>query len=307
MNLSLVLAAALATGTAPATPDSAPPASADPSLVKIGMVQTLFTDVPTPIVNLLTPPFKSLMKDFTGLNGQPMAGGDAFEIAKGLMNEEIHLGVFHGVEFAWVSQMHPDLKPLMIAVSKYPALKGHLIVRGDAKAADFADLKGKELAVPFRAREHLRLFIEKQCRATGQCDPKSYFGQVTKTPHAEAALDDVLSGKMCAAIVDTLALESYAEVKPGCYKRLKTLQESEPFPTAVVVYKQGALSDATLGKFRQGMMSANKSDRGRDLMSLWKLTSFEPVPADYLERCAEIMRAYPAPIPATAVSRPASE
>ena len=38
--------------------------------MQIGMVQTLFTDVPTPVINLLMPPFRDLMKQFTGLDGQ---------------------------------------------------------------------------------------------------------------------------------------------------------------------------------------------------------------------------------------------
>lgn len=300
MNLPIALTALLMTATSPTPPASIP----EPDPVRISMVQTLFNDVPAPIVNLLTPPFKSLMKDFTGLNGAPAAGGDAFEIAKALMEDKIHIGVFHGVEYAWVSQKYPDLKPLMIAVSKYHALKAHLIVHGESPATSFADLKGKDLGIPFRAREHLRLFVDKQCLTAGQSNPKLFFNQVTKPAHAEAALDDVLTGKLAATIVDTIALENYAEVKPGCYKRLKTLKESEPFPTGVIVYRQGALSETTLNKFRQGMIAANKSERGRDLMGLWKLTGFEAVPADYVERCAAIMQAYPAPIPATAVSRP---
>jgi len=301
MNLSIVLAVSLMTGTTPTPPVLTP---LEPEVVRIAMVQTLFADVPVPIVNLLTPPFKSLMKDFTGLNGSPAAGGDAFEIANNLMDGKVHLGVLHGVEYAWVSHKYPELKPLMIAVSKYHSLKAHLVVRGDCDCVEFAELKGKDLAVPFRAREHLRLFVEKNCQVSGQCDPKSFFNSVRKPASAETALDDVLGGKTFAAVVDTLALESYAEVNPGRFKRLKVMKESDAFPTAVIVYKQGVLSDKSLSKFRQGMISANKSDRGRDLMSLWKLTGFEVMPADYEPNCAAIMRAYPAPLAVTVVSRP---
>lgn len=304
MKLSLCLTALLASLAAlPTAPTKAtePP---EPDPVRISMVQTLFHDVPTPIVNMITPPFKSLMKDFTGLNGAPHAGGDAFEIAQKLMDGTTHLGVLHGVEYAWVAAKYPELKPLMLAVSKHHALKAHVMVRDDCTCAEFAELKGKDLAVPFRPREHLRLYVEKSCRVCGQCDPKSFFAQVTKPAHAEMALDDVLTGKSFACVVDTLAVESYAEVKPGCYKRLKTLQSSDPFPTAVVVYRQGALSTATLEKFRKGMISANKNERGRDMMSMWKLTGFEPVPADYEQACANIMKAYPPPVPANVVSRP---
>lgn len=279
----------------------------EPDPVRIGMVQTLFNDVPAPLIALLQPPFKSLMKEFTGLNGLPGPGGDAYALAKDIVEDRVHLGVFQGVEYGWVSQKYPELKPLMIAVSKYHSLKAHLIVKADDGAKGFGDLKGQQICIPFRAREHLNLFAEKHCSQTGMCTPKSYFSRVGKPLSSEAAIDEVLSGKSAAAIVDTLAWESYAEVHPGRYRKLKSAIDSESFPTAVVVYRQGFLSDATLAKFRQGMTTANKSEKGRELMTMWKLTGFEPVPPAYAQAVAEIIRAYPPPLEATAVVLPSGE
>src|SRR5436190_1972206 len=73
MNWSLTLTAFLAATAI--LPLGAANEKGEPDPVRIGMVQTLFADVPTPLVNLVTPTFKSLMKDFTGLNGDPNAGG----------------------------------------------------------------------------------------------------------------------------------------------------------------------------------------------------------------------------------------
>ena len=74
MKWSLTLTALLAAMavTLPVLPGAAND-KGEPDPVRIGMVQTLFADVPTPLVNLVTPTFKSLMKDFTGLNGDPNA------------------------------------------------------------------------------------------------------------------------------------------------------------------------------------------------------------------------------------------
>jgi ABC-type phosphate/phosphonate transport system substrate-binding protein len=116
-------------------------------------------------------------------------------------------------------------------------------------------------------------------------------------------MDDVLKGKICAAVIDDVALETYREMKPGCAKRLRLLKTSDVFPSAVVVYKEGAVSDEMLTKFRDGMMAANRSEKGRDLMSMWKITSFEPAPADYAETVANIVKSYPAPVAVTPVSR----
>ena len=285
---------------------SSPGRATEPAVIRIGMVQSLFHDVPTPLVNLLTPPFRGLMRDFTGLNGEIVTGGDSFDMARRLADDKIQLVVFHGLEFGWAQQKHSELRPLMLAVHKHPIQKAHLVVRNDSTIADFADLKGKDLAIHFRSKEHCRVFIEKNCGVSGKCDPKSFFGNITKPAHSEAALDDVLTGKVSAAVVDTVSLESYEEVKPGCHARLKLLKLSESFPAATIAYREGSLSSGTLAKFRDGMISANRSERGRELMDLWKISSFQPIPGDFQQSLAAIVQAYPAPFVATAVSAPVS-
>jgi ABC-type phosphate/phosphonate transport system substrate-binding protein len=299
---STVLSLSLLSATLFAVPVLSAADRAEPDPVQIGMVQTLFTDVPTPIINLLMPPFRGLMKEFTGLNGQIQVGGDAFAVAEKLHGEKVHLAVFHGVEFGWAQQKYPDLRPLMVAVYKDPHLRASIIVKGDSKATNVTELKGQTCGVPFRCREHCRMFIEKECEGC-RCDPKSFFSHVTKPMSAESAMDEVLMDKLGAAVIDEVMFENYREVKPGCYKRLRVLKASDIFPTAVVAYRQGALSDETLEKFKSGMMSANKNERGRDLMNLWKISSFEPVPIDYAATVANIIKAYPAPVSATPVSR----
>jgi ABC-type phosphate/phosphonate transport system substrate-binding protein len=108
-----------------------------------------------------------------------------------------------------------------------------------------------------------------------------------------------------AVLVDALALQSYEEVKSGCFARLKVLKESERFPPGVVAYRQGALDNATLNKFREGMLTANQNARGKDLMSFWKLTAFENVTADFEQMITDIVRAYPPPPALAAAQSPA--
>jgi ABC-type phosphate/phosphonate transport system substrate-binding protein len=277
------------------SPSSAP--------VQIGMVQTLFTDVPTPVVNLLMPPFRQLMKQFTSIDGQIVLGGDCYDVAQKLDESKIQLAVFHGVEFGWAQQKYSDLRPFMIAVYKTPQIRAHLIVKDDGGATELAGLKGKLCAVPFRSREHCRLFLEKQCATVSKGSPASYFEKVTKPMSAESAMDEVLTGKVAAAVIDEVLYENYRDVKPGCFARLRVLSTSEVFPSAVVAYKQGAVSDEMLNRFRTGMANANQNERGRDLMNLWKITSFEAAPADFGETVANIVKAYPAPVSATTASR----
>jgi ABC-type phosphate/phosphonate transport system substrate-binding protein len=281
------------------------PGAVPPGTVRIGLVRSLFRDLPEPMVQMMTQPFQALMQSQTGLNGTVLPCGDACDLGRRLHEGAMDLGVFHGVEFAWAQQKYPDLRPLVIAINKHRHLTAHLVVRNDSDAAGFADLKGKVVALPRRSREHCRLFLERQCQDAGG-EPPSFFAKVVAPANVEAALDDVVRGKVQAAVVDGVSLECYEHVKSGCFARLKLLKQSEVFPAAVVAYRQGAVDDATLTRFRDGMVSASQNGRGRDLMTMWKLTAFEDVPADYQQTLANIVRAYPYAAPAAAPVRGAA-
>ena len=47
----------------------------------------------------------------------------------------------------------------------------------------------------------------------------------------------------------------------------------------MLAYKQGGgVSPSVLKQFNDGMLAANRTARGRELLNLWKLTAFEPIP-----------------------------
>jgi ABC-type phosphate/phosphonate transport system substrate-binding protein len=274
-----------------------------PEPVRIGMVSTLFNDIPPALIEFVGFPFKTLMKEFTGLEGQLKVGGDAYEVGKKLIDNKLDLAVFHGFEFGWAAQKFPSLRPLTIAVSKHRQVRAFLVVRADSDVKSFGDLKGKDVGFPRKSKEHSRLFMERSCNDCAQCNARGFFNQVLAAANVDDALDDVLRGKLQGVVTDTMSLEEYEQIKPGCFARLRVIKQSEPFPPAVVVYRDGALDAATLQKFRDGMISANQSPRGRDIMSIFKMTAFEPVPDNYAQMIADIVRHYPAPEPVEKVSQ----
>jgi ABC-type phosphate/phosphonate transport system substrate-binding protein len=146
--------------------------------------------------------------------------------------------------------------------------------------------------MPRSSMEHTRLFLERRCLARGKA-PQDFFASVATPATAEDALDDVVDGAVQAAVVDGVALTCYQRRKPGRFARLKEVQRSETFPAAVVAYRAGGLDGETLGRFREGMLRANEDARGRQLLTLWKITGFEEVPEDYERTLAGIIKAYP--------------
>jgi ABC-type phosphate/phosphonate transport system substrate-binding protein len=262
--------------------------------IRIGLVSSLFRDTPESLIQLMTRPLKSLMESQTGMSGTLIPGGEARSLGRQLQDDKFQLAVFHGVEFAWVRQKHPELKPLVIAVRDGRPMYACLVVAHDSKVSALADLQGKSVALNRQNREHCRLFIERRCEACGKCC-QEFFSKVTTPADAEDALDDVVDGVVDAALVDGAAFDRYKRVKADRFANLKLAVRSEPFPNAVVAYKPGVLSDETLQRFRNGLITANQNAKGKQLLNMCRITCFEAVPRDYEQMLVNIAKAYPPP------------
>jgi ABC-type phosphate/phosphonate transport system substrate-binding protein len=260
--------------------------------VRIGMIGSLFRDLPEATVMAMMQPFGALMRAQTGVSGELVPAGDAENLGKQLTENKVQLGVFHGIEFAWARLKYPELRPLCIAVNQDSYLHALLIVRADSPATRISDLRDKSLALPQQTREHCYLYVHRYCRECDK-DPERFFSKIATPPNAEEALDDVVDGVVHAVVIDSVSLECYKRRKPGRFVKLKIAQSSEPFPAAVVAYRPGIIDEATLKRFRDGMVGANRSIMGKQMLTLWKLTGFQDIPEDYEKILTDIAKTYP--------------
>lgn len=286
--LAAMMAVTLHPALARAEETPAPPG------IRIGLVNSLFRDTPESLIQLMTRPLKSLMESQTGMSGTLIPGGDPRHLAGLLKDDKFQLAVFHGVEFAWVRQKYPELKPLVIAVRDGRPMYACLVVNRDCKAAKLDELQGKCLAQSRQCREHCRLFIERRCEALGKAAGQ-FFAKISTPTDAEDSLDDVVDGVADVALVDSVALERYKRAKTERYEKLKLVVQSEPFPPAVIAYKPGVLTEETLTRFRKGLITANQNPKGKQLLNMCRITCFEPVPEDYDQMLLNIAKAYPPP------------
>ncbi len=120
-------------------------------------------------------------------------------------------------------------------------------------------------------------------------------------------LDNIVSEKSEAAVVDISVLLAYQANKPGLSKQLKVLAESRELPSAVIVYRKGALTPAEAVKVREGLMNCHKTNIGKQFIMFWSLDGFREVDSDYIAGLDRCLKHYPAPVaalvtPATAQS-----
>lgn len=81
--------------------------AADPDVLRIGFVNSILDESPASARALFAKEFSGLVKDFTGLKSVVTKGINPETSAKQLEDGKWHLGVFHGVEFAWIQAKHP--------------------------------------------------------------------------------------------------------------------------------------------------------------------------------------------------------
>jgi ABC-type phosphate/phosphonate transport system substrate-binding protein len=291
MGLSILLALPSLTVRAADDDDQQP--------IKIGMVNSLFRDMPEPLVTAMMRPFGALMQSQTGVAGELVQGGDACHLGKLLAEGKVQLAVMHGVEFAWAKQQYPRLTPMMIAVNQHRNLHVCVVTRKDSRINELADLHGKKIGFPKHSRQHCHLYFERRCLG-GEVAGQKVFADIDCPANAEDALDDVVDGNLPAAVIDSVGLDCYERRKPSRFGLLKIIQTSEAFPAAVIAYVPGTLDEDTISQFQRGLLNAKKTAMGRQFMMLWKLTSFEPVPANYQASLVSIAKAYPPVAPAVA-------
>ena len=260
--------------------------------VRIGLVESMFRDIPEKSVKASIDQFREIMEKETGHTGESVTIKDYTGVADQVMKNQVQLGALHGFEFAWVRKKYPDLRPLAVAVNQQRYVNSHLLALAKEPVADLSGLKGQTLAIPEQTKAYNLLFLERQCRKAG-ADIEKYFGKTVKPKNVEIGLDDLVDGLVGVALVDSVGLERFRARKPARAARLKEVLKSPPFPPTAVVFQQGKLEEETLASFRKALVELNRGATGQEILTTWKLTGFEPVPNDYDRRLDEIAAEFP--------------
>jgi ABC-type phosphate/phosphonate transport system substrate-binding protein len=237
---------------------------------------------------------RGFLKEETGMDNKIIKEKNWREVADKLAKKELQIGVFQGYEFAWAQTQVPDLKPLMLAVKVHRNPMAFLITQRDNKATDFAGLEGQTLSIPVSSVGFPELFVEREALAKGK-KLDAFFSKVTRPEESEDAIDDVVDGIVNATVIDQAGLEAYKRRKPGRFAKLKLIAQSIPFPSPVIAYKDKDLDAATLETFRAGLIKASERERGKKMLTMFRLTGFEAIPDDFSKVVDETRKKYPAP------------
>ncbi len=260
--------------------------------LKMGMLQGMFKDIQPAMVQALSKPFRELVFKQTGFTGDVDLCPDAMTLIEKLKEKKLQIGVFHGHEFAWAQKKCPDLLPIVVTIPPGGKAQSMIVVNQDCKATTVADLADEPITLPRGTKAYSFVFMDKCRLGLGKtiAKPVTKVGMTT-----EDLLNAVVLGEVAAALVDASTLDGYQTLQPGAFKQLKILAKSEVFPSAVVAYRKGSISEDDAAKLRKGLATANQNPSGKLLMTLWNLKGLEEPPADYQQKLDAILKAYPAP------------
>ncbi len=279
----------VAVALAPAPRAAAQPPG-QPAPLKIGLPESMFSGLPPAIVQIGAEPFKAMFQRQAGLKGEIIVVKDYADTAARLRNKTLDVAVFQGFEYPWVKQ-HKELVPLLVTVPR-SKLQAAIVVNVQNKAAGPNQLRGDCVTVHPATKAHCRIYLERLQQAA----PAGFLGTAkADTSALEDVLDEVAGGKREAVLIDTATLLAYQANKPAVGGQLKVLAQSENFPSAIIVYRDGAFTADEAKKVSTGLIKAIASPQGRGLTDLWKLKGFAEIDDGYRAEIEKSLKAYPAP------------
>lgn len=191
-----------------------------------------------------------------------------------------------------VDQGAADLQLLAAPVSHFARYRGQpvyfsdVVVRADAPARRFADLRGAAWAFnePLSFSGHA--IVRAHLAELGE--DGSFFSSVTAAGSHQEALRLVLEGRADAAAIDSLVLERALRQRPALAERLRTVQVLGPHasPPAVV---RGVAPGVVLA-LRGALLRMHENPLGRLVLARGGLARFAPVSDRHYDRLRQTMR-----------------
>ena len=101
--------------------------------LRIAMVESLFRDSPAALAKPVVEAFRMMVQAQTGLDSEILRGDPACRLGGRICDNDVQIGIFQGVEYAWAKQKNPELKPLMVIINQQPRRHGALVVARTAR------------------------------------------------------------------------------------------------------------------------------------------------------------------------------
>jgi ABC-type phosphate/phosphonate transport system substrate-binding protein len=219
---------------------------------------------------------------------------ELFEFGQAMDRGDFHLSIVWGLEYGWLRDRFPRLKPMAVTRHQTDSLRSQLMVHPDRDADDLAALKNSRLATYRRVPLMDRIYLATQVEKTGET-VESYFREIREFDTAKEAIWAVRDHQFDCVIVNTMLYNRHIANRPMLKMRAVVL--SEPFPQAVLIGRPDRVDALRAGLWRatqQSLERINESPEGRQGLEFWRQERFiVPAPAQFEPLVAERVAEYP--------------
>jgi hypothetical protein len=201
------------------------------------------------------------------------------EFGRKLDAGEIHLGVMWGIEFGWLQEKYPRLKPLALCVygsreDDKEGVSSQLMVAHGFDGDRLDDLRGKTLAVYRRVPLMDKLFLN-QALADRNHTLRDFFGEIKEFKSARDAIVAVNRGAADCVLLNMVTYSRHVANQPKL--TLRPLASSGAFAAPVIVGRPNAVDDLRRDLWRQiqeETLRLHQTPEGKQCMQFWRLARF---------------------------------
>jgi ABC-type phosphate/phosphonate transport system substrate-binding protein len=200
-----------------------------------------------------------------------------------------------GIEYGWVHSRYPGLVPLATVFASDIRLGACVLVRTDSQAKSLQDVKGQTIALPKRLQYHTHVFLHLAIQKLG-AEPQGFFAHALPSADVDAGIESVVENEAAAILVDTDSWKTYQERKPGRSQKLRILIQSQPFPTAAVLYQRQTWDEKELQQIEEILCTAHLKAFTRQILNFWRISKFVKYTEEYEQVVKDIVRDIPNPV-----------
>lgn len=212
-----------------------------------------------------------------------------------LQKQDIHLAIMTGIEYGWIHADFPELRPLVTAYTSDIRLNACILVPLESQVKNLSELRGQSIVLPRRLQHYPLLYLQQRILEQG-AEPKQYFSKVLSSNDSDEAVEMVVEKKAASILVDMDSWNGYQERKPGRARKLRMVDKSDPFPTAVTLYHPDAWSEKDLQLLKELLCTAHSRPFTRQILNFWRISKFVPHSTDYQTVVKKILNEIPKPM-----------
>jgi len=194
---------------------------------------------------------------------------------KKLDSGEVHVGTMWGIEFGWLRQRYPELRPLALCLyGDKGGINSQMMVRNAFSGKKVDDLRGKILATYGRVTLMDKLFLKKTLDQLGET-PATFFSDIRECKSVRDAVQAVNRGDADCVLLSAMAYSYHVANQPKI--ALRPLFASPAFAVVVNVGRPSTIEKLSPGLWRRAqevMLQVHRSAEGKQCMQFWRLARF---------------------------------